>query len=235
MVFDKDLFDLLASHQVRKRWENIGFTVSDHNLIHLNEMTLRLQDCDNDSNGGVLGWCFNDNETVKKQLNDPLSTVAGIPLLERTNVSNVSRPAVPHRNGVYEIDHIAIKSTDWDKTKTYFNALGLNLKKEIVNEDKNVRLGFYRPSKTIIEVISSLKSKRELNGNSSSSSVPNCEIWGLTFTCHDIDAIHELLPKCTKAPYAALQPGRTMTVLDTIGQGIPVRIAFMSPHVRYPD
>ena len=175
-----------------------------------------------------MGWSFNDNEkalSLCSKGHDTSRMIAGIPLLEKKERKNDCQNS-SHRNGVYEIDHIVLRSRNGDSTRASFAALGMEMKKEMSNDAKTSRQNLYRPSKTIIEVISPMTQEK-----SPSAPLSNI-IWGLTFSCSDIEKIHSMLPATTKPPYNAVQVGRKMTVLDTLKHGIPLRIAFMSPHVK---
>jgi hypothetical protein len=174
--------------------------------------------------------------------------VAGLPLLP------LAPPAAPaqHENGVYEIDHIVIYSRNWNHTKAAFEAVGWELKREVVvGEQNTTRQSFYRPGNTTVEVLSpspapAPASSAAVEVSISTDSDTDCisYIWGITFSCADVDRTHALLSGCTKPPHQARQPGRRMTVLQTQEQGqgqgthmqsLPLRIAFMSPHVSSPS
>lgn len=77
----------------------------------------------------------------------------------------------------------------------------------------------YRPSDVIIELVGP------------EAPPPAAMLWGLTLVTSDVDHTHRFLPTHTKAPWPAVQPGRTMTVLKEF-PGISIPIAFMSPHVK---
>ena len=191
----------------------------------------------------VLGWSFNNYEEAARRLEGRDSTTGegtGLPPLLASRDIPPLPFLPPHENGVYEIDHIVLQTGDWDQTKASFAAMGMELKREIVNDKRQLRQSFYRPSQTIIEVLSSTKKQvREgveeaAGGGSTRDSSSICKIWGITFSCSDIDQTHALLLACTKPPYPALQAGRRMTVLDTSSSSrtsMPLRVAFMSPHV----
>jgi hypothetical protein len=227
--------------------------VSADDTVRLNDITLRLHPSGSSVSGdaapGVIGWAFSDNEEAVRRLQTVTTTsgssaaaVVGIPLVSPVPGLRDVEEEVSHRNGVYEIDHIVLHTRDLNTVKSEFSALGMELKREIVNDKKCFSQSFYRPHKTIIEIISQF-APDDTNTHSAEStpgtmafSTPQggTSLWGITFSCIDIDLIHALLPTCTKIPYPALQRGRRMTVINPshMTEQLPLRLAFMSPHVR---
>lgn len=55
-------------------------------------------------------------------------------------------------------------------------------------------------------------------------------IWGITFSCRDIDSLHESMPLTTKPPYAAIQKRRLFTTLASNKHDISLPLAFITPH-----
>lgn len=242
---------VIALASPREPWEALGFSVRDDNCITLKDIVLQLHttpdeldefDGSRRGSSDILGWAFNDNTEATRRLErlseagSAAATVAGIPLVHPRSIASDTSDGV-HSNGVYEIDHIVVYTHDLVAAKADLATLGMAMKREIVNDKKHFRQTFYRPNQTIIEVISTFSP-----AESRSTPPPNPfqvrsagvgAIWGVTFSCSDIDQTYSLLQSCTKPPHEALQRGRRMIVVDPRKQpSIPMRLAFMSPHVK---
>mmetsp|Transcript_18613 Transcript_18613/g.26969 ORF Transcript_18613/g.26969 Transcript_18613/m.26969 type:complete len:251 (-) Transcript_18613:770-1522(-) len=200
-------------------WTQIGFTIPSHHSILLNELTIHLQSPE-DKTRGVGGWNF-------ANIDPSIPSVDGIPIVKpHHNIYNTQMSS--HNNGAYEVDHIVIKSNNWRNTELEFAKLGIQCRRKVINKEKNMVYMFYRPSRTIIEVLA--PEEAESNNIDQPSS-----IIGLTFSCRDIDATHAYLKDCTKAPWEAIQPGRRITTVIKDRRDISIRVAFMSPHVKTTD
>jgi hypothetical protein len=122
---------------------------------------------------------------------------------------------------VNEIDHIVVRTSNWQKLDATFQSMGIVCKNSRVDSKTGTRFMFYRPSKTIIEVVCR-----------SDSTDAEAKIWGITFSCRDIDETHAFLGPYTKTPWPAVQPGRRITTLIPDKLDISISLAFMSPHVK---
>jgi hypothetical protein len=202
-----------------KSWQEIGFLVNPSGVIQLGEMNIHL--CGKDQGRGILGWNF-------QNIPPTLTNIDGIPIMKcREKTEN--KLQVQHPNGVQIIDHIVLKSKNHLQTEDSLKSIGIPLRRRNEDRDKKMVYSFYRPSKTILEVLSSSNV-----GNES----PNSTLMGITFTCSDLMATHSYLSSVTKPPWAAVQKNRQITTLykdlqDDDGENrFSIRIAFISPHVK---
>jgi hypothetical protein len=203
-----------------KSWQEIGFLVNPKGVIQLGEMTIHL--CGKSQGRGVLGWNFHG-------IPPDVTNIDGIPIMKPQQHSENLISGVQHPNGVQLIDHLVIKSKNYLQTEAVFKSIGIPLKRRSEDRDKKMVYSFYRPSKTILEVLSPLV----VEDVSSES-----KVMGITFACSDLMATHSLLSSVTKSPWAAVQKHRQITtlnkeLLDADGENrFSIRIAFMSPHVK---
>ena len=203
-----------------RAWRQLGFTVHECGCLRLNEMTIKLNsEVQEGCKRGVSGWAFSG-------LLPDIDSIDGIPIDGSVscdcNRAGKSDESVDHENGVFEIDHIVIKTCNWKELDNTFRRIGIANKRSRVDEKTGTRYMFYRPSKTILEVI-----------DRNDGSIPvAAKIWGITFSCRDIDATHNFLSDVTKTPWQAVQPGRRITTLQSGKRDVSIALAFMSPHVK---
>lgn len=204
-------------------WQEIGFLVSPSGVIQLGEMAIHL--CGKSRGRGVLGWNFHGIPLS-------LTSVDGIPIMRpQEQVTSQEGHPRTHPNGIQSIDHVVLKSKNHLQTEDSFKSVGIPLKRRNEDLEKKMVYSFYRPSKTILEVLSSPSVGNEVSSSGST-------VMGISFTCSDLMATHSFLSSVTKPPWAAVQKNRQITTLnkelqDESGENrFSLRIAFMSPHVK---
>lgn len=130
------------------------------------------------------------------------------------------RPALSHRNGATELDHVVVMTDSLERTGDAIEAtLGLACKR--IRETEVVRQGFHRFADEaaargcIIEVVENAK-------------VKETALFGLVVIVTDLHAMcAELGSDVISEPKPAVQPGRFIaTVRQEVG--LPTRVAFMS-------
>jgi hypothetical protein len=199
-------------------WMSLGFNVTPSGLIHLGEMTLVLQEGQRSS---IMGWDF-------ANLPESVLSLCDVPIIRSLDTETTKEEGrkdhafSSHKNGVVGIDHIVLRTSNGEFVKSELQSVGIPLKREMWDDAKGMTYMFYRPSNTIIEVLAS--SNTHDAGMTSS-------LWGITFTCLDIDKTHTHLSESTKKPWSAKQLGRRITTLDGARHDISIPIAFISPHV----
>jgi hypothetical protein len=199
-------------------WRSAGFNVVDRDgigIVNFDEMKIILNGGESQ---GVIGWSF-------KNLVKPLESVCSVPIVSNLFSFPEDKKDIVHNNGVISIDHIVLKTSDPNKVNIELESIGILRKRQIIDPIRKLEQNFYRPSKTIIEVVTHLN-----NSHGNANDVQNF-IWGITFTSKNIDHTHSVLPNSTKKPHPAVQAHRFITVLNSEKHSISTKIAFISPHV----
>eukprot|EP00040_Diaphanoeca_grandis_P021615 m.115344 g.115344 ORF g.115344 m.115344 type:complete len:267 (+) comp28416_c0_seq1:106-906(+) len=197
-----------------KSWESAGFRLDGIN-VHLGEVTIQL--LGRKAGSGIIGWGW-------LGLPANIDSIHGVPT---TTVSvhprslQQQQQQSPHPNGATTIDHVVLRSPNVDETIQILSSIAnLSPLRETNSVRHGVRQVIYRPSETIVELV----------GSSKTANRP-AYLWGITVTANDVDHTHAVLPKTTKEPWDAVQPGRRITVLASGAHDVSVALAFMSPHV----
>jgi len=133
---------------------------------------------------------------------------------------------------VKEIDHLVLLSTNGKNTENEFKSIGIIPRRQSEDKTKKMIYTFYRPSSTILEVLSPLEV-------SNSESCGSSTAMGITFSCNDLIQTQAFLSEYTKPPWPAVQKGRQITTLtkelkDNQGENsFSLRLAFISPHIKH--
>lgn len=124
-----------------------------------------------------------------------------------------------HPNGVVALDHLVITTPDHERTLKAFDAAGYELRRVRETESYGLpmRQGFFKHGSVVLEVV----------GPAAPSGDGPARLWGLAFTCDDLDATASFLGPRLHAPKEAVQEGRRIATLDK-SAGSTVPIAFMS-------
>lgn len=195
-------------------WSSAGFDVVN-DKVALGEITIHLVGRSKNI-GGIVGWSFSGLPAGVNSIHGiPTSTTVAVP------APGDNKDARPHPNGAVGVDTIVFQSPDADESIAQLAAIGVQPIRETSRVRKGVRQVIFRPSRVIIELVESKKTK----------STPPC-LFGLTLVTKDVDHTHKVLSSTTKPPWPAVQPGRRMTVVRHSDHNMSVAIAFMSPHVR---
>jgi hypothetical protein len=226
-------------------WSGAGFGIKDGSYAEFGEIRLWFQG-EGVGRGaiggkrGVTAWSF---ANLNINSNPQCDELCSIPLLPRSEIvvgtgagagagagagTGVVSYAASHPNGVAGIDHIVLRTACPDWVESEFLLHGIKKRRENINSKLGFRYSFYRPSNTILEVVSKI-SKYE--GASDGCDRPKAYIWGITFATHDIEFTHNKLKGLTKPPWDAVQAGRRITTLNTNAVDISTKVAFISPHV----
>lgn len=202
-------------------WRAAGFAVNGAHNKHCKFGSFRIWFEPNtsvDVHKGFTAWSF-------ANLDKDVTSICAVPVVPQPEI-DLHSPSSEHPNGAISVDHIVIKSNNSHWIEREFRQVGILKKREMFSEKLKMNQAFYRPKSTIIEVISDVKYDDEkLNLE------PQAYIWGITFVTRDIHLTHQLLPHLTKTPWAAVQPGRKLTTLNSFSAGLTTRIAFITPHV----
>jgi hypothetical protein len=134
-------------------------------------------------------------------------------------VDSASASEAAHPNGVVGLDHLVITTPDHDRTLKAFDAAGYDLRRvrETESYGSPMRQGFFKHGSVVLEVV----------GPASPSGDGPARLWGLAFTCDDLDATASFLGPRLHPPKEAVQEGRRIATLDK-SAGSTVPIAFMS-------
>ncbi len=126
-------------------------------------------------------------------------------------------PAPAQPNGVIGIDHVVVATPAFERTSRALADAGLERRR--VRETGSVIQGFYVIGDALLEVAGPPGADR---GGPAS-------LWGVTFTCADLEATCAMLgPERVGSARDAVQPGRRIaTVRGEVGLGLAV--ALMTP------
>jgi hypothetical protein len=124
-----------------------------------------------------------------------------------------------HPNGVVALDHLVITTPDHDRTIKAFEAAGYDLRRvrETGSYGAPMRQAFFKHGSVILEVVS----PAEPSGDGPA------RLWGLAWTCADLDATAAYLGDRLHPAKDAVQEGRRIATLDKAA-GSTVPMAFMS-------
>jgi len=190
-------------------WRTAGFTVEDDKVV-LGKTILEL--AGSSGGRGILAWSL---DGVGAEV-DGLATVI-VPDHYR---------AVPqqHRNLVFAIDHVVVRTNNFDRTVPAFVELGMDERKtQTFNVDGvERRQSFFWAGRVIVELVGPAIAE---DGPAAAS------FWGLALVSANLEIANNELGEALSEPKDAVQPGRKIATLKTKDLDISVPIAFMSPHV----
>jgi hypothetical protein len=192
-------------------WTSAGFRVEEGGIVRLGELSIRLLGRKTNNGHGIVGWSF-------EGIDANVASIDGIPVSPSAGFSS---HGAPHPNGAVSVDHIVLNSPNVDNSIRCLQDMGISPIRETSSVRKGVRQVMFRPRTTIIELV----------GSKHTADFPP-HLWGLTLVTNDVDLTHDYLSKTTNPPWAAVQPGRRMTVVKHKEHDMSVPVAFMSPHVK---
>jgi hypothetical protein len=134
-----------------------------------------------------------------------------------------SLPIAPaHANRVTSIDHVVALSPDMDRTTDALVAAGFEARRSRRFEagEATRRQTFFWLGDTILE----------LAGDDADHGAGPATLWGLAFTCDDLDAAAEVLGDRLGSTKPAVQAGRRIATLRTRDLDISIPVALMSSH-----
>ncbi|HUF32155.1 MAG TPA: VOC family protein [Acidimicrobiales bacterium] len=167
---------------------------------------------------GVLGWTLAGTEA--------LTEVDGLP----TTVAPDEEPAVPahHPNGVTSVDHVVMRTPDLDRTVAALCAIGAEPRRTRPTtgpDGSAITQVFFRLGEAILELV----------GPPERAGDGPARIWGLAFTCADLDATTASLGDLVGTPRDAVQPGRRIaTIRRSADLTVPVALMSTGPGRREP-
>lgn len=221
-------------------WEQVGFNINAADK-YADFGEIRLWFKPGSGGKGITSWGFANLDVAASNCNT--STLCGIPMINQSNMDKIiDDTSYGHPNGVVGIDHIVISTKNPQWVENEFLRLGIKKKRETTNNKLGISYSFYRPGKTILEVISTVA---DINNEivpsvieTTEMALPGTYIWGITFVTKDIDFTHKALVDLTKLPWDAVQKGRKITTLNSQKANISTKVAFISQHqevVVQPD
>mmetsp|Transcript_75561 Transcript_75561/g.238900 ORF Transcript_75561/g.238900 Transcript_75561/m.238900 type:complete len:258 (-) Transcript_75561:191-964(-) len=206
-------------------WRALGFAVDEEGVVTLPGFRIQLLGRAKQPAGGAVSLGLAGLPGVGCSSGE-LDEADGVPI---HRCDPVGESLSAHGNGVIGLDHLVVRTPDWRRTKGALAAVGLFPKRQTDVVRRGLVQVFYRAEgdhSPIIEMVGPVVPPKE-------GEAGHAEIWGLTFVSGDLDKTHAVLPKHTKPPWKAVQPGRRITTLRHGGElGVSLALAFMSPHVR---
>lgn len=193
------------------RWAAAGFTVEGDSVV-VGPTRVRL--VGGDEPRGIRSAAVHGLD----------GAVDGLPF----TAADVPEPAAPttHDNRVVDLDHLVALSPDMDRTTAALEQAGLEVRRSRRFEVDGAgrRQTFFWLGTTILEVA----------GADTPTGDGPAMLWGLAFTCDDLDTAASRLGDRLGRPRDAVQAGRRIASLRTNDLDISVPIALMSPHPQSP-
>ena len=145
--------------------------------------------------------------------------IDGMPFGGRERASSA---ATSHDNGVVSFDHLVAMTPDMDRTTAEIVRVGLEHRRTRRFEagGSTKRQSFFWLGDVILE----------LAGEDAAHGDGPALLWGLAFTCSDLDLAAARLGDSLGALKPAVQRGREIATLRTKDLGISVPVVLMSPH-----
>jgi len=192
-------------------WAALGFTVDD-DVLELAGAALRL--AGRGVGEGIVGWSLRDLRSAE---------LDGLPT--EISRSPARAPALPHPNGVVEIDHVVAVSPALERSVAAFEAAGLDLRR--VREEPTPagapRQAFFRLGREILELV---QEPDEVVARKGGPGRP-VHFWGLALLVEDIDRSVEAMAPHARPARDAVQPGRQISTLGR-SAGLAIPLALMS-------
>jgi Glyoxalase-like domain len=189
-----------------RRWEALGFEVSDRQL-HLGAVRVTL----GVEGRGIARWAVRGIEETTDI--DGLPTVPA-PLPSQPN-------PVTHPNGATGIDHIVVVTPDFDRTARALEAAGMPLRRTrqvgTPGDGSAFRQGFRRLGPAILELV-----------EATTAPPAPARFWGLVVIVNDLEALKRRLTDRLGDIKPAVQPGRHIATVRSHAE-LGQKLAFMDP------
>jgi hypothetical protein len=197
-----------------ERWRALGFTVGDDRRFELGEVTITL----GVPGRGITSWALR-NLTVDGDI-DGLTT---------TRLAVSPPDAVAHPNAATGIDHLAVATPDFARTRAALERAGIPLSRVRhafrpgdaaegeADDPATFAQGFRRIGPAILELV---EAKQGPPGPA--------RFFGLVVIVADIEALAERLGEHLGTPHPAVQMGRQIAALKR-SAGLGTAVAFMTP------
>ena len=195
-------------------WAGAGFTVDDDGTCRIGTVRVRLT-------GGATGrglrvWSLRGIDAPADDTIDGIPTTAGD--------HPAAEPAL-HPNGVTDLDHVVLLSSDGARTASAITAAtGLEVRRirATTSYGAPMHQWFFRLGPVILE----LAAPDDGDGSTPAS------FFGLAMNVADIDALPARYGEHLSGPKDAVQPGRRIASLRHKPLDLSVPIAFMTPEAR---
>lgn len=198
-------------------WRDAGFSVDDDGRCVIGTVEHRLLGAD-PIRRGIVGWAVTLDAASGAP--DERSDIDGI----ATSVVAPYDPGPPghHRNGVFRIDHLVIRTPDTPRTVAALQRSGLERRghRDTNSAGDSVDMTFFWAGPVLLEL--SGPATPDPRGGPS-------RLGGLAYATDDLERIVRELGHRVTTPRVAVQPGRRIAAL-TKAAGCTTPIAFMSPH-----
>lgn len=202
-------------------WSAAGFAVVD-GATQVGHVRLRFSAPDPTSGvaRGIRSWAFDRPLPARSGPPGKIDGVATVQAPEATG------DAPEHPNGVNHFDHVVLMSPDPDRTTAALIAVGFETRgvRDYEMKDKPMRQTFFWMGEVILELV----------GPRDGGPGP-CSLWGLAFSCPDLDGTVASLGERSSEARTAVQPGRRIASLRHKDLDITVPVAFMTPHPKSVD
>ena len=204
-------------------WRQAGFFVNANSSVRIgNQISLKLMGRTAKDGKFPPSWTWrhgNDGPAFKD-----VSSIGGIlisPPFPGIYSGIAEREA--HPNGVVNIDHIVIQSTNAQQTANALEDIGVPVLKRTSKVRPHLECVFLRPADgVVIEIIGPSPPVKDEDAKPA-------RLWGITFVVDDIE--NASLAGVAKPPWQAVQPGRMITTLKKGAVDVSLAVAFMTPHV----
>ena len=195
-----------------KAWSELGFCVVG-SQVTLGRVRIELAGTDNGR--GILGWSMAGIGDV----------IDGLPIASPPQGSFEQTRAVSHRNGIFGLDHVAVETSDLERTLRGFQAAGFTPQRRNIGEgsDPATERILFWAGRTIISVSGPTTTQ--------TSGKPTAQFVGLALVSDDLDRTADLLGDALSAPIDSKQSGRRVSKLTARAAGISIPITIMSTHV----
>ena len=160
---------------------------------------------------GIHSWAF--DQAIGSEID-------GVPTVQTPETTET---AAQHPNGVNHFDHVVLMSPDSDRTTAALTALGFEVRgvREYDMNDKPMRQTFFWMGDVILELVGPRDAGEGY-----------ARLWGLAFSCPDLDGTVASLGERSSEARTAIQPGRRIASLRHKDLNITVPVAFMTPHPK---
>lgn len=193
-------------------WADAGFDVAAGDRVTIGNTEVQLVGTSGDR--GILSITLDDLHV----------DIDGMPFAgsDAPAVAAIAHPNISHTNRVTGFDHLVAMSPDMDRTTAALVGAGLEHRRTRTFDagGSTKRQEFFWLGDVILE----------LAGEDSAHGQGPARLWGLAFTCDDLDTAAASLGDALGAVKPAAQKGRRIATLRTRELDISTPIAFMSPH-----
>eukprot|EP00941_MAST-03F_sp_MAST-3F-sp1_P002749 g2749.t1 len=197
-------------------WGKAGFSITKGNYCMIGDIRINLIG-KTEKKRGIISWGF-DN------LSEHVKSIDAIPCSHF--VRDTKQPIkLENENRSFALDHLVLKSNNFEETNKNLQKNGFILKRVITNPKTKQSFSFFRDGGWILEVLGSSSFEEESVSKKS-------ELWGITLVVDDIMRTKSLLKNNLSEVRNAKQKGRKIATLRHKNFGMSVNIAFITPHVK---